>query len=125
MKLFLLLFLALNLYSDVALVSIKDLRYKEIVDFDNFQEITVDKKIYCKKFDKMKLLEEEYITKRYILKNTPICEKDLVVAPNHRVKFDFGNIVIEKSGEFIGETDSYIKVKKPDGTIEKIEKDGM
>lgn len=125
MKLLLFICLSLNLYSDVALVSIKDLTYKEVVDFDNFQEINLDKKIYCKKFDRMKLLEEEYIAKRYILKNTPICEKDLIVAPNHRVKFNFGNIIIERSGEFVGETDSYIKLKKSDGTIEKIQKNGM
>ncbi len=65
------------------------------------------------------------MAKRYIIKDTPICEKDLMVVPNHKVKFDFGNIVIERSREFVGETDSYVKVKKSDGTIEKIQKSGM
>jgi len=125
MKGVLLLFIALNLFGDIALVSVKDLKYKEVVDFANLQEVNFDKKIYCKKFDKLKLLEDEYITKRHILKNTPICDKDLEVSKGHRIKFDFGNIVIERTGEFVGETDKYIKVKTTDGTIEKIDKNGM
>jgi hypothetical protein len=125
MKGILLLFIALNLFGDIALVSVKDLQYKEVVDFANLQEVNFDKKIYCKKFDKLKLLEDEYIAKRFITKNSPICDKDLLLAPNHRIKFDFGNIVIEKNGEFMGETDKYIKVKNQDGTIEKIDKNGM
>jgi hypothetical protein len=125
MKLFLLFLATLNLFADTSLISVKDLKYKEYVDLTTLQEVNFDKKVYCKKFDKLKLLDDEYIAKRYIPKNTPICEKDLEVAPSHKVKFDFGNIVIEKTGEFIGETNKYIKVKTPDGTIERIDKNGM
>jgi hypothetical protein len=125
MKGILLLFIALNLFADVALVSIRDLKYKEVVDFADLQEVNFNKRIYCNKFDKLKLLEDEYIAKRYILKNSPICDKDLEVSPNHRIKFDFGNIVIERSGQFMGETEKYIRVKTPDGSIEKIDKNGM
>jgi hypothetical protein len=125
MKSILLLFITLNLFGDVALVCVKDLKYKEYINFDDLQEITINKKIYCRKFDKLKLLEEEYIAKRFIVKNTPICDKDIEIAPNHKIKFDFGNIEIEKSGEFMGETDKYIKVKTPTGIIEKIDKNGM
>jgi len=125
MKTLLLLFITLNLFGDVVLVSIKDLKYKEYINMDDLQEITINKDIHCKKFDKLKLLEEEYVVKRFIVKNTPICDKDVEIAPNHKIKFDFGNIEIEKSGEFIGETDKYIKVKTPTGIIEKIDKNGM
>ncbi len=125
MKGFLLLFMALNLFGEVVLVSVKDLKYKEYLVLEDLQEVNRNKHTFCSKFDKLKLLEEEYITKRLILKNTPICDKDVENAPNHKIKFDFGNIVIEKTGEFIGETDKYIKVKTPDGMIEKIDKNGM
>lgn len=125
MQIILLLFIALNLFGDVVLVSIRDLKYKEVVDVADFQEVNLNKRIYCNKFDKLKFLEDEYIAKRYIPKNTPICDKDLELAPNHRIKFDFGNIVIERSGEFVGETDKYIKVKTQTGTIEKIDKNGI
>ena len=117
--------LATYLLGENALVSSKDIKYKEYLTFEDLQDININKKIYCTKFDKLKLLEEEYIAKRHIIKNTPICTKDVEVAPNHRIKFDFGNIVIERSGEFMGETDKYIKVKTQDGTIEKIDKNGM
>lgn len=125
MQIILLLFIALNLFGDVALVSVRDLKYKEVVDFADLQEVNLNKRIFCTKFDKLKLLEEEYVTKRHILKNSPICDKDLELAPNHRIKFDFGNIEIERTGEFVGETDKYIKVKTPTGTIEKIDKNGI
>ncbi|MDD2697812.1 MAG: hypothetical protein PHF17_03320 [Arcobacteraceae bacterium] len=119
------LFLATYLFGESALVSPKDIKYKEYLNFDELQDINSDKRTYCTKFDKLKLLEDEYIAKRHIIKNTPICTKDVEVAPNYKIKFDFGNIVIERSGEFIGETDKYIKVKTQDGTIEKIDKNGM
>lgn len=124
-KIIFLLFVTLNLFGEVALVSVKDLKYKEYINFDDVQDITITKHSNCTKFNKLKLLEEEYITKRLILKGTPICEKDVEVAPNHRIKFDFGNIEIEKTGEFMGETDQYIKVKTSTGKIEKIDKNGM
>jgi hypothetical protein len=125
MKGFLLLFITLNLFGGVILISVKDLKYKEYLESADLKEINSTKYSSCPKFDKLKLLDEEYITKRLILKNSPICDKDVEVAPNHKIKFDFGNIEIEKTGEFIGETDKYIKVKTPDGMIEKIDKNGM
>lgn len=125
MKNFLFLLFGISLYGDTALVSLKDIKYKEYLNYENLQEVVINKKIRCEIFNKEKLFEDKYIATRYIIKNTPICTKDVEIAPNHRVKFDFGNIEIEKEGEFLGETKEYIRIKKPDGTIEKIEKNGQ
>jgi len=124
-KIFVLLFLTLCLYGDVALVSTKDLKFKQALDYGDLKLQYLDKKIHCKMFDKQKLLTNKYKTIRYIPKNKAICEKDVVQMLDHKIKADFGNIVIEKNGEFVSETKNYVKIKKQDGSIEKINKNGM
>jgi hypothetical protein len=113
------------LFADSVLVSIKDLKFKEYLNYENLSEIQIEKKINCNKFDKSLLKERRYIATRYIIKNTPICTKDVEVATNNKVKFDFGNIEIEKDGEVLGETDKYVKIKNTDGTTIKIDKNGQ
>jgi hypothetical protein len=124
-KLFLFTILISFLYADVALVSTKDLKFKQKLDYGDLKLQYFDKKITCTMFDKQKLLNEQYQTIRYIPKNKPICNKDVKKVIDHKVRVDFGNIVIEKDGEFIGETKDYIKIKKSDGTVERINKNGM
>jgi len=125
MRYFLILVFGIFLYGETILVSAKDIKYKEYLDYGNLQEVVTPKKVRCEMFDKQKLFENKYIASRYIVKNTPICTKDVQIAPNHKVKFDFGNIEIERDGEFLGETKEYIRIKRPDGTIEKIDKNGQ
>ncbi|MBI3874223.1 MAG: hypothetical protein HY307_04400 [Arcobacter sp.] len=125
MRSLLLVFISLGLFANTALVCNKDLKYKEYLDYENLSEVQIEKKINCKAFNKANLLQQKYIATRYISKNTPICDKDVELATNKKVKFDFGNIEIEKEGEFIGETDKYVKIKNPDGTTVKIDKNGL
>jgi hypothetical protein len=109
----------------MALVSIKDIKYKQLLEYGDLQKKYLDKTIRCTMFDKNKLLENEYRAKRYILKGKPICNKDVEIAKRDKIKFDFGNIVIERDGKVIGETKQYIKVKNPDGSVDRIYKNGQ
>lgn len=122
---FILLLFCVALFGDNVLVSNKDIKFQEYLVYENLQDTQVEKKINCNKFDKSLLLSQKYIASRYIIKNTPICDKDVELAKNHKVKFDFGNIIIEKDGELLGETDKYVKIKNPDGTTIKIDKNGQ
>ena len=126
MKVIIFIFLtSVYIFADVILVSVKDIKYKQVLDYGDLKKVYSNKRIRCTTFDKNKLLEQSYRAKRYILKGKPICEKDVEIAKVHKIKFDFGNIEIERTGEVVGETKHYIKVKNPDGTIDKIYKNGQ
>jgi len=68
--------------------------------------------------------QDHYIATHYINPGSIICEKDIKMYEKKSVVFNFGNIEIEKEGKVVGETKKYIKIKKPNGRIEKIFKDG-
>jgi flagella basal body P-ring formation protein FlgA len=124
-KVFVFLLMANFLNADMALVSVKDIKYKQLLDYGDLKKTYIDKKIRCQIFDKNELLDKEYRAKRYILKGTAICYKDVEVAKRDKIKFDFGNIVIERDGKVIGETKQYIKVKNSDGSVDRIYKNGQ
>jgi len=67
---------------------------------------------------------DHYISTHFINPGTIICEKDIKIYEKNTVVFNFGNIEIEKEGKLIGETKRYIRIKKPNGRIEKIFKNG-
>ncbi len=105
-------------------VSTSDIQWKGQITASNVKLIQADNRYKCKKYlDIEKLKENKYRAKHYILKNTPICYDDAYIAKSNKIKFNFGNIEIEKEGEVIRETDKYIKIKNLDGKIEKIYKD--
>ena len=112
-------------FADIALISTKGIKFKQKLEYGDLQLQYIDKKIHCTMFDKQKLLDNPYQAIRYIPKGKPICEKDVKLTVDHKVRVDFGNIVIEKNGEYIGETKDYVKIKKNDGTVERINKNGM
>ena len=78
----------------------------------------------CEPLTLAKLSEEKYLTARYINKNTIICMKDVKKYENESVVFDFGGVKIEKKGKVIYENNEFIRIKKLDGSIEQIYKDG-
>jgi hypothetical protein len=111
--------------ADIALVSVKDIKYKQHIEYGDLKKVYIDKQIRCTMFDKNKLLENKYRAKRYILKGKPICNKDVEIAKIDKISFDFGNIVIERDGKVVGETKRYIRVKNTDGSVDKIYKNGQ
>jgi len=70
------------------------------------------------------LQNNEYRTTHYINRNSIICQKDVTTYKDESVLFNFGSIQIEKKGKIIYENDQFIRIKKADGTVEKIYKDG-
>ncbi len=68
--------------------------------------------------------DNNYITTHFINVGSIICKRDIQVAKNNSITFKFGNIEIETPGKIIFENDEYIKIKKSNGSVEKIYKDG-
>ncbi|MEA3316101.1 MAG: hypothetical protein U9Q30_09615 [Campylobacterota bacterium] len=112
-------------------VSIKSINYKEEVNSSKYILVEVNdtnKLIYnirCKDYaDINKLKSNKYRAKHYIKKNKVICKKSLYTIANNKINFDFGSFEIESFGKVIQETNQYVKIRKPNGKIEKIYKDG-
>ena len=108
------------LYAQKITIAIKNINFKQKVTSADVIKIEYDKQLNCEPIDIDVLNQHNYIAKHYIIKGKPIYKKDIKIAKKHIVKFDFGNIIIEKEGEIITKTKHYIKIKKSDGKIEKI-----
>jgi len=119
------IFITHNLFAANILVSNVNIKYKQHLNYDNLSIQTTNKKIRCTMFDMNKLLSNTYEARHYIIKNKPICNKDVKISFVKKIRYDFGNIVIQRDGEVIGETKKFIKVKNNDGTIYKIYKNGQ
>jgi hypothetical protein len=106
--------------------TLKPINYKKMVNSENSTLKKVTKNRFCKKkyVDIEKWQKNKYRTKRYIPKNKPICLKDVYIPSSKKIKFNFGLLEIERDGEIVKETDSYIRIKNLDGTRETIYKDG-
>ena len=104
----------------------KDIKYKAKIYSSDFRLVQADEKKYrCKKYLDINLLKQnKYYAKHFIKKNKPICEKSVFIPQIGSIRFKFGNLEIEREGTIIRETDTYIRIKNPDGTIDKIYKDG-
>lgn len=127
-KYFFILTLVVNIVFAVQLVpmSKKDIKYKEKIYFHDVYFIEASNKYSCKKYLIPNLLRQNlYYARRYIQKNKPICDKDVLYKKKNIIRFKFGNLIIEKEGELLKETDEYIKIKNSDGKIVKIYKDGI
>lgn len=103
----------------------KKINFKNKIYSQDTRLVQVNEKYKCKEYlDIVKLKKNQYYAKRFISRNKPLCAKDVYIPQMNKVKFRFGNLEIEKDGELIRETKSYIKIKNLDGTIEKIYTDG-
>src|SRR5574344_1493081 len=69
-------------------------------------------------------LNDIYIAKHHINKNTIICKKSIKQFSDETIVFNFGGLEIERKGKIIYENKDFIRFKNLDGTIEQIYKDG-
>ncbi len=123
--LFLFFILSLNLYSIEVIVTTSKIDYKEKIDIKNLSSANVlSVKKFCIPVTLNELENKKYIAKRYLKKGSILCSKDIQEYSKKSVVFNFGSIQIEKEGDIIFENDEYIRIKQPDGKIEKIYKDG-
>lgn len=66
----------------------------------------------------------KYLTSKYIRREQIFCKDDVKKVEKKSIIFNFGPIEIETDGKIIYENDEYVKIKKDNGKIEKIYKDG-
>jgi len=99
--------------------------YKNKIYNKDVRMVQVNEEFHCKKYlDLLVLKKNNYYAKHYIAKDRTICANNVYVPKINKVNFKFGNLEIEKEGELIQKTKTYIKIKNVDGTIEKIYTDG-
>ena len=114
-----------NVFAVDVLVAKSKIKYNERIKLNNLRLKQVNSvRKSCIPVTLNGLGQDYYISKHYINPGSIICEKDIKIYEKNSVVFKFGNIEIEKEGEVIGETKQYIRLKKPNGRIEKIYKNG-
>ena len=124
----LLLFVTLSMFANnkfLVPVSKKHINWKSVITSNHIYLSKINQKYKCKKYlDINTLKKNQYRAKHFILKNTALCSEDVYKSSNKKISFNFGSLEIEKNAELIKETDTYIKIKNPNGKIEKIYKNG-
>lgn len=124
-SLLLLFILFQNLYSIDVFKAKADINYKEIIDIKKLSSSNVlSVKKFCIPITLSDLKNKKFVAKKFIRKGSVICTKDIESFEKKSVLFSFGSIEIEQKGKVIFENDEYIKIKRLDGNIEKIYKDG-
>ncbi len=114
-----------SLLAQDALMALKDIKFKEKVTNKNviLKQVNSFAK-NCTPLTLQQLENESYTASHYIFKDSIICVNDVIKYEKESVVFDFGPLQIEQEGKIIYENDQYIRIKKSDGTIEKIYKNG-
>lgn len=126
LKILVLMFLLSNqLFGINVLITKVDINYKELVNLEDLYKSNVTSvKKFCEPVDENDFKTTKYRASRYLKKGTILCKKDLDKDKNNSVLFNFGSIQIERPGKIIFENDEYIRIKREDGQVEKIYKDG-
>jgi len=121
----LIFFLTTNLFGISVLISKEAIGYRQKVKTSNLRLINVSKvEKACVPLTLNQIKNYEYRTTHYINKKVIICQNDVEIYKKESVIFNFGGLQIEKSGKLIYENDDFIRIKKENGKIEKIYKDG-
>ena len=124
-SLLLLFILFQNLYSIDVLKTKVDINYKEIIDIKKLSSSNVlSVKKFCIPITLSDIKNKKFVAKKFLRKGSVVCTKDIESIEKKSVLFSFGSIEIEQKGKVIFENDEYIKIKRVDGKIEKIFKDG-
>lgn len=121
----LILFLTSNVFGISVLVSKEAVGFGQKIEASKLRLMNIPKlKNNCTPLTLKQVQNNEYSTTHYIKKNSVICQKDVKVYANESVIFKFGGLEIEKKGKIVYENDKFIRIKKENGKIEKIYKDG-
>lgn len=114
-----------NLFGIEVIVSKVDMTFRTELTPENLE--IKDVKVVpnnCKPLKLEELKNDKYLSSKFIKKNQIICDDDVKKVVKKSVIFNFGSIEIETDGKIIYENDEYIRIKKDNGKIEKIYKDG-
>lgn len=114
-----------NLFSVDVIIAKIDIPYNSAITPSNIVLTQIEKlPKNCKQVTIDELKKDEYFTNKYLQKDKIICHNDLRKKSNNKIIFNFGSIQIETTGKILYENDEYIRIKKENGKIEKIYKDG-
>ncbi|MFA7083303.1 MAG: hypothetical protein WC141_02090 [Arcobacteraceae bacterium] len=114
-----------TLFSYDVLITNKDIKYKEKITKENVVVSEVNTlNRNCVPLSLNELENDDFIATHYIFKDSVLCLSDVKKYDKKSVVFDFGTLEIEQEGKVIYENNHYIRLKKQDGTIEKIYKNG-
>jgi hypothetical protein len=121
----LILFFTTNLFAIKVLVLKEAIGFEQKIKVSKLRLMTVSRiKRNCVPLTLSEVQNNKYSTTHYINKNSVICKKDVKIYKNESVVFKFGGLEIEKKGKLIYENEKFIRIKKENGKIEKIYKDG-
>ncbi len=117
--------LTINSYALTVVVAKEAFQFEEKISIKKLRLVNVTRiKKACVPLTLKDIQNNEYTTTHYINRNSIICKKDVSEYKNEAVTFKFGSLEIEKKGKIVFENDQFIRIKKADGKIEKIYKDG-
>lgn len=115
----------INAFALKVLVAKESINYEEKLKTSDVKRMNIQSLVKaCNPLTLKQLSNNEYVTTHYINKDSVICLKDVKIYKKESVIFRFGLLEIEKKGKVIFENDKFIRIKRVDGTIEKIYKDG-
>lgn len=121
----LIFFLTTNVFGINVLISKEAIGFKQKIEPSNLRLIRVSKvKKSCIPLTVKQVQNNDYKATHYIKKKSILCEDDVKLDKKEAVVFNFGSLEIEKEGKIIYENDDFIRIKKDNGKIEKIYKDG-
>jgi hypothetical protein len=119
------LFLTSNVFALSVLVSKEAIGFEQKIHVSKLRLMTIPRlKKACLPLTLKQVQNNEYTSTHYINKNSIICKKDVKVYKDESVVFNFGGLEIEKKGKIVYENEKFIRIKKENGKIEKIYKDG-
>lgn len=125
LKLLFFSFFTINLFAIEVVITTSNIDFHEIIDSSKLSISEVNEvKKYCTPLKISDFKSNNLVAKRYLKEGTILCTKDIEESSKNKVLFNFGAIEVESPGEIIYENDEFIKIKKLDGKIEKIYKDG-
>jgi hypothetical protein len=118
------LFISYNFAIDV-LVAKKPIFFEQKLEHKHLRLVKVPTlKKSCVPLTLRDIENNNYLTSHYINKNSILCLKDIKKDDKKSVVFNFGSLEIEKKGKIVFENEQFIRIKKDNGKIEKIYKDG-
>lgn len=108
------------------LMTTKAIKYKEKITVNNTFATKVEQlSNNCTALDISSLEKNSYTATHYIFKGSVLCLSDVKKYKKESVVFDFGILEIEQEGKVIFENNKYLRIRKQDGTVEKIYKNGQ
>jgi len=119
------IFFSFNLFAIELIIAKKDIAYNELLTPNDL--VLIDQKeapLNCVPLKLEELKNNNYKTSKFIKEKKVLCKEDLKKDIKKSIIFRFGSIEIETNGKIMYENDEYIKIKKENGKIEKIYKDG-